>query len=346
MTTITGISHDNGRGLYTRPRCSRSVRVCASSASRTSRLANSAHDRPSTNADSGGNLPTAWIATALLRVPVKKQPHSGLGEEAAAEDAAAAAVGTIRIAPALQTQRQRQRRGEAHHSAKADAACPSAGPTEGWAMSEHHDEHNDLHKPPCQDITIATPQVSALPEPLKNWKPFSVLMWDADTVLQTYDEMLELEEHLGNRKFGERPPDICDAQLGEYLEVRIPRCQRLLQDLDPPDFYEDEDDDDGPTLKQEVISARLAYVSLQAELSKPQDEDVSLPLLIAHIWDAKLSYCAAIVARSRKSKDLKKTVCGRSLKCWKCSTNTNSDGTTENRRCTISERAQIACERK
>jgi hypothetical protein len=152
-------------------------------------------------------------------------------------------------------------------------------------------------------VPIKAAQLPATKKPPNWWKRFRTAWTLADSIVDEYRKLTTLRREFYARKPGDPLPAIGDAMLSDVTNADLARCRELLADIDREDNYE-EDEDGDRVLKKPVIMKRLAMM-LSAGVGQPKNPDMFSEVLIAHVFDAEVSYpalesaCRAIEDRQK-----------------------------------------------
>jgi hypothetical protein len=112
---------------------------------------------------------------------------------------------------------------------------------------------------------------------------------DADHIVARHAELKNIRRTVVQQKAalenGAVIGEIIEAQrakLTEYDKTVLARCDKLLEQLDPPGIYEDDDREEGD-LRRSVVSVRLASMIGAFPNANPGDPDVYVGLLLEHV---------------------------------------------------------------
>jgi hypothetical protein len=152
-------------------------------------------------------------------------------------------------------------------------------------------------------VPVNAPQVPATRKPPNGWKRFRTLCTLADEIVEEYAKLCDLRMRF-YREPSAALPDIDDVALWDSTKSDIARCRELLAEIDRDDYYE-EDEDGDEVLKRKVISERLALMIGAVHIAGPKMPEAFVKVLLAHVFDAEISYpalesaCRAIEAREK-----------------------------------------------
>jgi hypothetical protein len=151
-------------------------------------------------------------------------------------------------------------------------------------MSKKSTDLKVVSGPPAPPTTGKQPNV---------WKQFRVLSNLADEMVDYLDHLNEVRKELDNRmpNTPTPPPDVEEVQLLDENYDDLARCRELLKEVNRDDYYE-EDDEGERVLKKEVIGKRLALMIAAVPVNGPKTPDAFVEIMLAHVFDAEVSYLA------------------------------------------------------
>jgi hypothetical protein len=145
-----------------------------------------------------------------------------------------------------------------------------------------------------REITV-TRRLPAARKLANDWRAFSKLMTECDELVAVEEALRERLDELSERRPGAAlDMEISDAELDEETKAQIERCKQALERFDPPEHYE-ENDNEGGVLKSEIIAERLALMLGCVDTGPTNTEPEAFArMMVTHVYDSEITYPALL----------------------------------------------------